>query len=60
MGTIVEFDGKQYEVQDRTAQFVIDRYNGKIIDVYFDSHEKAVEFSKQEKEVKIYENAERK
>ena len=58
MGTIVEFDGKQYEVQDRTAQFVVDRYNGKIIDVYFDSHEKAVEFAKQEKEVKIYENTE--
>ena len=59
IGTIVEIDGKQYEVQDRTAQFVVDRYNGKIIDVFFDSHEKAVEFAKQEKEVKIYENAER-
>ena len=59
MGTIVEFDDKQYEVQDRTAQFVVERYNGKIIDVYFDSHEKAVEFAKQEKEVKIYENTEK-
>ena len=58
-GTVIEFDGKQYEVQDRTAQFVVDRYNGKIIDVYFDSHEKAVKFAKQEKEVKIYENTEK-
>lgn len=56
MGTILEIDGQQYEVQDKTADFVADRYNGKIIDIYFDSHEKAVEFAKQEKEVKIYDD----
>lgn len=54
MGTIIEIDGKIYEVQDRTAKFVADRYENKIIDIYFDTHEKAVAWAKQEKEIKIY------
>ena len=55
MGTKLEIDGKIYEVQDRTAGYVVDRYNGKIIDIYFDTHEKAVAWAKQEMEIKIYE-----
>lgn len=31
-------------VQDRTASWVVDKYNGEIIDIYFDSHEEALNF----------------
>lgn len=50
-GTMLEIDGKQYEVQDRTAEYIAERYNDKIIDVYFAEHEQAVEFGKRTAEV---------
>lgn len=31
-------------VQDRTASWVVDKYNGEIIDIYFNSHEEALNF----------------
>lgn len=31
-------------VQDRTASWVVDKYNGEIVDIYFDSHEEALNF----------------
>lgn len=31
-------------IQDRTAQWVIDKYEGKIVDIYFDNHDEALEF----------------
>lgn len=31
-------------VQDRTASWVVEEYNGEIIDIYFDSHEEALNF----------------
>lgn len=31
-------------VQDRTASWVVDKYNGEIIDIYFDNHEEALNF----------------
>ena len=31
-------------VQDRTASWVVDKYNGEIIDICFDSHEEALNF----------------
>lgn len=42
-------------VQDRTAGWVNDKYNGKILDIYFDSHEQAVEFAKREMNVGLIE-----
>lgn len=42
-------------VQDRTAVWVNDKYDGKILDIYFDSHEQAVEFAKREMNVAIIE-----
>ena len=42
-------------VQDRTASWVNDKYNGKILDIYFDSHEQAVEFAKREMNVGLIE-----
>lgn len=48
LGTILtSADGTQYRVDDRTAKFVNDKYNGKIIDVYFADHESALKFGKQ-------------
>lgn len=31
-------------VQDRTASWVVEKYNGEIIDIYFDNHEEALNF----------------
>lgn len=53
LGTVVEIEGLgAYEVQDRTAQFIVDRYDGKIIDIYFENHEDAQKFGKQTARVK--------
>ena len=39
-GTKIEVDGLgTFEVQDRTAQWVVDKYGENIIDVYVDNHE---------------------
>lgn len=44
-GTIVEVEGLgTYIVQDRTASWVAEKYDNKVIDIYFDSHEAACEF----------------
>lgn len=52
-GTKVKIEGLgTYEVMDRTATWIADRYNGKIIDLYFGSdHQAALEFGRQELEV---------
>lgn len=50
-GTKVKIDGKIYTVQDRGGAI-----KGKRIDVYFDSHQKALEFGKQTKEITIIES----
>ena len=53
-GTKLKIDGKTYEVQDTTASWIVDRYAGRIIDIYMgDSHEEALEFGKQEMEVTV-------
>lgn len=45
-GTIVEIENVGiYEVQDRTANWVAEKYDNKIIDIYFDNHEAALEFA---------------
>lgn len=54
-GTIIEIDGYKYEVQDRTSKRIANYYGGKIIDIYFNNHEEAINWGSQEKVVKIYE-----
>ena len=54
LGTIVDIEGVGVlEVQDRTADFIVDRYDGKIIDVYFESHEDALKFGKKTARVQM-------
>ena len=44
-GTVVDVEGLgTYIVQDRTASWVAEKYDNKVIDIYFDSHEAACEF----------------
>ena len=54
-GTKVNIEGLgTYEVMDRTATWIADKYNGRIIDIYVgDSHEDAKAWGKQEIEVEI-------
>lgn len=47
-GTVVEVEGLgEYIVQDRLAQWVVDKYGENLIDIYFDDHEAAKEFGLQ-------------
>lgn len=41
------------EVQDTPAEWINKKYNNKIIDLYFDSHEEALKFGKKQANVKI-------
>lgn len=43
----------EFVVQDRIASWVTEKYDGKVIDIYFDNHEKAQNFGVQQKEVFI-------
>lgn len=53
-GTKLKIEGKTYEVQDTTASWIVDRYAGRIIDIYVgNSHQEAINFGKQELEVTI-------
>lgn len=54
-GTNLRIDDIEYTVQDRIPTWVVDRYEGEIIDVYFSNHDEAVKFGKQIKEVYILE-----
>lgn len=51
--TKLKIDGKTYEVQDTTASWIVDRYAGRIIDLYMLDHESALAWGKQEMEVEI-------
>lgn len=45
LGTIVEVEGLgSYEVQDRPAKWVLEKYGDKVIDIYFEEHEDAMNF----------------
>ena len=51
-GTEIYIDGVGTRtVQDKPAKWIVDKYDGKIIDLYFDSHQEAWNFGKQELEV---------
>lgn len=45
-GTILEIDGLegQFEVEDRTSQWVQDKYDGMIVDIYFDDHQACYDY----------------
>lgn len=44
-GTVVEVEGLgEYIVQDRTASWIAEKYDNKVIDIYFDDHEAALKF----------------
>jgi 3D (Asp-Asp-Asp) domain-containing protein len=44
-GTKIYIDGLgEYVVQDRTADWIVDKYGEGIVDVYFDNHEEACKF----------------
>ena len=52
--TRVNIDGLgEYIVQDKTAKWIADKYNNKIIDIYFSNHSEALKFGKQHKKVSI-------
>ena len=47
-GTKISIDGiGERVVEDIPADFIVEKYDGKIIDLYFDSHQDALEFGKQ-------------
>lgn len=51
-GTEIEIDGLgTYIVQDKPAEWIVEKYDGRIIDVYFENHEDALKFGKQKIEV---------
>jgi 3D (Asp-Asp-Asp) domain-containing protein len=50
-GTEIMVDGHRYTVQDRTAKWIAERYDGRIIDVYYSNHAEALEWGKREVDV---------
>jgi 3D (Asp-Asp-Asp) domain-containing protein len=52
-GTVLVIEGREYIVHDKTAEWIVRRYNGKIVDIYFGSHQKALEFGKKALEVRM-------
>lgn len=50
-GTTIIFEGRALVVQDRPAQWIVDKYGGRIIDVYFERHEDALAYGKRSVEV---------
>ena len=54
LGTKINIDGiGEYEVQDKIAKWVLEKYDNKVIGIYFESHEDAQSFGLQHKEVSI-------
>lgn len=55
-GTILHIEGLgEYVVEDRPASWVAEKYDDKIIDIYFLSHDDALEFGLQHRTVYIFE-----
>jgi len=54
-GTNLIIEGNKYTVQDKTAEWIEDKYEDKIIDFYFENHSDAVDFGKQVKDVYVIE-----
>lgn len=55
-GTVLEVEGVgQFIVEDRMAQWVIEKYDGEVVDIYFNDHDAACEFGLQYHNVYIVE-----
>lgn len=54
-GSHIIIEGQEYIVQDRTAEWIRDKYKGRIIDIYFSDHATALEWGKQKHEVWLVE-----
>lgn len=53
-GTVIEIEGLgEYVVHDKTADWIVDRYGGKVVDIYFEDHEEALAFGKHTRNVTI-------
>lgn len=53
-GTVIDIEGVgEYTVMDTTADWIVERYNGKIVDIYFTNHEQAVQFGKRTAKIRI-------
>lgn len=51
-GTVIEIEGiGERVIQDKPAKWIVDKYDGKIIDLYMSDHQTALKFGKQELEV---------
>jgi 3D (Asp-Asp-Asp) domain-containing protein len=51
IGTELIINGHRYIVQDRTAGWIVEKYDDRIIDIYFLDHEAARKWGKQEAEI---------
>jgi 3D (Asp-Asp-Asp) domain-containing protein len=49
----------QFTVQDKLADWVVDKYNYQVIDIYFDNHADAEKFGLHQKEVTILKGVEK-
>lgn len=54
-GTEIIIAGEEYINQDKPADWIIEKYNGMIIDLYFENHDNAVAYGKQVHDVYIKE-----
>jgi 3D (Asp-Asp-Asp) domain-containing protein len=53
-GTILDIEGIGVRVvHDSTADWIVDKYDSKVVDVYFDDHEEASRFGKHVRDVTI-------
>lgn len=58
-GTEIFIDGVgQFTVQDKLADWVLEKYDNQIIDVYFENHEDAKKFGLQKREIFILKGVE--
>lgn len=55
-GTVLEIEGLgEFTVHDKTADWIVERYHGRIVDVFFETHEEAVRFGKRTLQVRVIE-----
>ncbi len=58
-GSILLIEGLgTYTVHDKTAEWIVDKYQGRIVDIYHQSHEEALAFGKHEARVWMVEEGE--
>lgn len=51
-GTVLEIEGLgTFTVHDKTAGWIVDKYQGRIVDIYFENHQEALQFGKRQARV---------